>query len=53
VSAVRLSPEAVAELAEAAQWYAARGPGLEVDFLTEVDRVLPVIGSSPATFPVS
>jgi plasmid stabilization system protein ParE len=51
VSAVRLSPEAVAELAEAAQWYAARRPGLDVDFLAEVERVLPLIGTSPASFP--
>src|SRR4029453_16979011 len=26
-------------------------PGLEVDFLVEVDRVLPLIGTSPAPFP--
>ncbi len=51
MSAVRLSPEAVTELAEAAQWYAARRPGLEVEFLTEVERVLPLIGTSPASFP--
>jgi toxin ParE1/3/4 len=51
VSAVRLSPEAVAELAEAAEWYEARRPGLEVDFLTEFERVLPLIGTSPASFP--
>ena len=51
MSAVRLSPEAVAELAEAAQWYAARRPGLEVEFLTEVERVLPLIENSPTAFP--
>jgi plasmid stabilization system protein ParE len=51
VSAVRLSQEAVAELAEAAQWYAARRPGLELEFLAEVERVLPLIGTSPASFP--
>ncbi len=51
MSAVRLSPEAVAELAEAADWYAARRPGLDVEFLTEIERVLPLIGSSPTSFP--
>ena len=51
MSAVRLSREAVAELAEAAQWYAARRSRLEVEFLSEVERVLPLIGTSPASFP--
>ena len=51
MSAVRLSPEAVGELAEAAAWYRARQPGLELEFLAEVDRILPLIGSSPASFP--
>jgi hypothetical protein len=41
VSAVRLSPEAVAELAEGARWYAASGAGLGVEFITEIERVLP------------
>jgi plasmid stabilization system protein ParE len=51
VSAVRLFPEAVTELAEAADWYAARRPGLEVDFLAQVERILLVIERSPASFP--
>jgi plasmid stabilization system protein ParE len=51
VSAVRLSSEAVDELADAAAWYGERRPGLEVDFLVEVDRVLALIGTSPASFP--
>ena len=33
MSAVRLFPGAVAVLAEATDWYAARRPGLELDFL--------------------
>jgi hypothetical protein len=37
VSVVRLFPEAVAELAEAADWYAARRPGLELDFLDQAE----------------
>jgi hypothetical protein len=48
---VRLSPEAVEELAEAAAWYMAQRPGLEVEFLGEVERLLPLIETSPASFP--
>ena len=48
---VRLSPEAIDELVEAAGWYQSRRPGLESEFLAEVDRVLPLIASSPKAFP--
>lgn len=51
MSAVRLSPEAVAEVAEAAEWYAVKRPGLEAEFLAEVERILPLIDTSPALFP--
>jgi toxin ParE1/3/4 len=51
LSVVRLSPEAVDELAEAAVWYRSRRPGLELEFLVEVERILPMIGDSPASFP--
>src|SRR2546422_11360978 len=51
VSAVRLSSEAVDELVEAAVWYRARQPGLELEFLTEVERILPLIGNAPGSFP--
>jgi plasmid stabilization system protein ParE len=51
VKAVRLSDEAIDELLEAATWYRSRRPGLDSEFLAEVDRVLPLIGSSPASFP--
>jgi toxin ParE1/3/4 len=51
VKVVRLSPEAIDELFETAVWYRARRPGLELEFLVEIDRVLPLIGSSPASFP--
>lgn len=51
MSVVRLSPEAVDELVEAAAWYRGQRPGLESEFLAEVDRVLPLIGGSPASFP--
>ena len=48
---VRLSPEAIDELVEAAGWYQGRRPGLELEFLAEVDRLLPLIGGSPEAFP--
>jgi toxin ParE1/3/4 len=48
---VRLSPEAVGELAEAAAWYRERRRGLELEFLAEVERILPMIGDCPAAFP--
>jgi plasmid stabilization system protein ParE len=51
VKDVRLSEEAIDELLEAAVWYRARRPGLESEFLAEVDHVLPLIGSSPTSFP--
>lgn len=54
MSAVRLSPEAESELAEAAAWYAARRPGLAMEFLTEVGCILLLmllIGTSRASFP--
>ena len=51
MSVVRLSPEAVDELVEMAAWYRGQRPGLELEFLAEVDRVLPLIGGSPASFP--
>jgi plasmid stabilization system protein ParE len=51
LSVVRLSPEAVDELVEAAAWYMAQRSGLEVEFLSEVERLLPLIETSPASFP--
>lgn len=51
MSVVRLSPEAIDELVEVAAWYRGRRPGLEIEFLFEVERVLPLIGHSPASFP--
>ena len=47
----RLSQEAVVEVAEAAAWYGTRQPGLDAEFLNEVERVLPLIGSHPESFP--
>ena len=51
MNVVRLSPEAIDELVEAAVWYRGRRPGLESEFLNEVERVLPLIESFPASFP--
>ncbi len=51
MNVVRLSPEAIDELVEAAVWYRARRSGLESEFFAELDRVLPLIGNSPASFP--
>jgi len=49
--AIDFSPEAIDELVEAAVWYRARRPGLESEFLDEVERVLPLIENSPPSFP--
>lgn len=51
MSAVRLSAEAIDEVTEAAAWYRTRSPGLENEFLAELERVLSLIESSPASFP--
>ena len=51
MSVVRLSPEAINELVEAAAWYRAQRPGLESELLDEVERVLPLIETAPAAFP--
>jgi hypothetical protein len=51
VKPVRLSPEAVDELVEASGWYAGQRPGLESEFLLEVERVLAVIEASPMSCP--
>jgi plasmid stabilization system protein ParE len=51
VTAVRFARAAAEELAEATAWYRARRPGLELEFLAEVERILPMIGSSPVSFP--
>jgi len=51
VKPVRLSVEAVEELAEAATWYDARQRGLGAKFIDEFERALVSIGSRPASFP--
>ena len=51
MTAVRLSSEAVLELAEASEWYARQRLGREDEFLAEVERVLALIGAAPGSFP--
>ena len=48
----RLSQEAVVEIAEAAAWYGARQPGLDTEFLNEVESVLPLLAEQPESFPL-
>ena len=48
----RLSQEAVVEIAEVAAWYGARQPGLDTEFLNEVERVLPLLVEQPESFPL-
>jgi toxin ParE1/3/4 len=48
---VRLAPEAVRELDEAADWYESRQAGLAVRFLDEFDRVLSQIRRHPSSCP--
>lgn len=44
---VRLHPEALAELAEAASFYEERAAGLGREFFEEVERVLRLVGDNP------
>jgi GNAT superfamily N-acetyltransferase len=46
-----LAPEALDELAAAAEWYEERGPGLGDELLAEVDRLTARIDARPASFP--
>ena len=48
---VRFAPEVPDELAEAVLWYEARRQGLGIEFLDEVETVLPLIGGRPRSFP--
>ena len=51
MSEVRLAPEAVDELNEAATWYEERSEGLGTELLDEVEKVLQRIGALPESFP--
>ena len=48
--AIRLAPEALSELVEAAAWYDARQAGLGTEFLVEVESILPLIERLPSSF---
>ena len=48
---VRFAPEVPDELAEAVLWYEARRQGLGSEFLDEVEAILPLVASSPRSFP--
>ncbi len=48
---VTLAPEAEDELLEAALWYDDREPGLGTDLLDEVERMVPMLGTLPESFP--
>ena len=45
-------PTAEADVAEAAQWYNHRQPGLGEKFIREVDRVIARVLENPLAFPV-
>ncbi len=47
---LELAPEAVAELSDAANWYADRSPGLAERFIAEVERLLPSLTRRPRSF---
>jgi hypothetical protein len=51
VSRARFSPEVPDELAEAALWYEARREGLGLEFLAEVEAMLPLVEHRPRSFP--
>jgi hypothetical protein len=48
---VDLAPEALDELAEAAEWYEERRSGLGDELLAEIDRMTREIAFRPASFP--
>jgi plasmid stabilization system protein ParE len=50
--AVLFRPEAEAELAEAVEWYEARGRGLGSEFLRALDAVLASVLRNPMAYPV-
>jgi plasmid stabilization system protein ParE len=51
VTQVRFAPEVPDELAEVVVWYEAKRQGLGDEFLDEIGAVLPLVGSSPRSFP--
>ncbi len=49
---IRFHAGATADITDAGDWYESQVPGLAVDFSSEVDRVLEVIGAQPMTWPL-
>ncbi len=48
---LRLSPETLDELADAALWYEGRRDGLGREFLDSIEALFPIIASRPRSFP--
>jgi len=51
VKRVRLAPQALAELEDAAVWYESREHGVGRQFVREVERLLPRLRARPRSFP--
>ena len=49
---IAFRPEAEAELAEAVDWYEARGRGLGAEFLRALDAVLAFVQRNPHAYPI-
>jgi toxin ParE1/3/4 len=52
ISRIELHPEALAEMEEAAAWYEARRPGLGLEFVAEIERLLARVADNPEAFSV-
>jgi toxin ParE1/3/4 len=48
---LRFAPEVHDELAEAADWYDSRRPGLGSELLDEIAAILPAVSERPRSFP--
>ena len=51
MTSLRLAPETLDELADAALWYEARRGGLGREFLDAIEALLPIIARRPRSFP--
>jgi len=51
VKQVRLAPEAVEEIADAAAWYESRQSGLASKLFEEIERAMVLVGARPVSFP--
>lgn len=48
---LRLRPEAISDIIDAARWYEERQPGLGAAFVEEVDRLLVRVADAPFRYP--